>query len=69
MRSRARCRSRRLTRLRVTAGPTALETTKPTRGRSTGDLLGGSAEAQQVDHHQWTAAAPATAHDLTEMYR
>ena len=36
VRSRARCRSRRLTRLRVTAGPTALETTKPTRGPAAG---------------------------------
>ena len=67
-RSRDRWRSRRLTRLRVTAGPMARETTKPTRGaRGCRPVLGRG--RPEVDDHQLTATATATAYDLTEVER
>ena len=69
-RSRARWRRRRLTRLRVTAGPTALETTKPTRGPAgTDSMQCRRGRRPEVDDHQLTAAASAAAYDLTKMFR
>ena len=50
--SRARCRSRRFTRLRTTALPTALLTTKPTSGR-----LAGVGCSLEVDHDSAGPAA------------
>ena len=60
MRSRTRWRSRRFTRLRVTAGPTALATTKPTRRPVV------AVDPGQVDHQQWPAGAAATPHRRRE---
>ena len=61
MRSRTRWRSRLFTRLRVTAGPTARATTKPTRRRR---WL--AVDPGQVDHQEWAAGATPAPHRRRE---